>query len=401
VLLARWMGSHEFGIYVYVWTWVMLIGAIVDLGLASSAQRFIPDYAERGALNYLRGFLSGSRRLSFGIATMFALAGAGCIYLLRPWLDDHTIVPLAIACACLPMYGVLHVQDGIARTYNWVPLALLPPYILRPLIVIGMMGAAWLAGLPTDAATAIAVAAFAIWITALGQAILLNRRLNRTIAPGESAWDAGHWFAVSVPMFAVDALYAMLMHVDVLILKQFRSAQEVAVYFAALKTLSLIAFVYFAVAAATAHKFAQYHAAGDRARLEVFLRDAVRWTFWPSVAAALVILALGWPMLWLFGRGFTAGYHLLFIFAVGLLARAAIGPAERLFMMLGQQHVCAAVAAAAFAVNVALCLLLIPSWGANGAAIAVAAAFVVESILLFVLARRRLGLHLFVFGRAS
>jgi O-antigen/teichoic acid export membrane protein len=70
-------------------------------------------------------------------------------------------------------------------------------------------------------------------------------------------------------------------------------------------------------------------------------------------------------------------------------------------MMLGQQRVCAAVAAAAFAVNVALCLLLIPSWGANGAAIAVAAACVVESLLLFVLARRRLGLHLFVFGRAS
>src|SRR5437879_445123 len=26
ILLARWMGQHEFGIYVYVWTWVLLIG---------------------------------------------------------------------------------------------------------------------------------------------------------------------------------------------------------------------------------------------------------------------------------------------------------------------------------------------------------------------------------------
>lgn len=401
ILLARWMGGHEFGIYVYVWTWVMLIGAVADLGLASSAQRFIPDYAGRGASALLRGFLSGSRWLTFGIATAFAITGAGCIWLLRPWLDDHTIVPLAIACVCLPMYGVLHVQDGIARSYNWVGLALVPPYILRQIIVIAMMGAAWLAGFPTNAVTAVSVAAFAIWVTALGQAILLNRRLKHTVAPGEAAYDARRWFAVSVPMFAVDALYAMLMHVDVLILKQFRPAEDVAVYFAALKTLSLIAFVYFAVAAATAHKFAQYHAAGDRLRLEAFLRDAMRWTFWPSLAAALVILALGWPMLWLFGRDFTGGYHLLFIFAVGLLARAAVGPAERLFMMLGEQRVCAAVAAAAFAVNVALCLLLIPPFGADGAAIAVASAFIVESSLLFVIARRRLGLHLFVFGGAS
>ena len=33
ILLARWMGSFEFGIYIYAWTWVLLIGGMVDLGL--------------------------------------------------------------------------------------------------------------------------------------------------------------------------------------------------------------------------------------------------------------------------------------------------------------------------------------------------------------------------------
>ena len=42
ILLARWMGSFEFGIYIYGWTWVLLIGGMVDLGLGSAAQRFIP-----------------------------------------------------------------------------------------------------------------------------------------------------------------------------------------------------------------------------------------------------------------------------------------------------------------------------------------------------------------------
>jgi hypothetical protein len=44
ILLARWMGGYEFGIYIYGWTWVLLIGGMVDLGLGSAAQRFIPQY---------------------------------------------------------------------------------------------------------------------------------------------------------------------------------------------------------------------------------------------------------------------------------------------------------------------------------------------------------------------
>ena len=35
ILLARWMGGVEFGIYVYAWTWLQMIGDIIHLGLAA------------------------------------------------------------------------------------------------------------------------------------------------------------------------------------------------------------------------------------------------------------------------------------------------------------------------------------------------------------------------------
>jgi O-antigen/teichoic acid export membrane protein len=55
--------------------------------------------------------------------------------------------------------------------------------------------------------------------------------------------------------------------------------------------------------------------------------------------------------------------------------------------------------ACAFATNLALCLVLIPRFGVTGAAAATATATVVEATLLFVVTRRRLGLHVFVLGR--
>jgi O-antigen/teichoic acid export membrane protein len=72
---------------------------------------------------------------------------------------------------------------------------------------------------------------------------------------------------------------------------------------------------------------------------------------------------------------------------------------ERFLNMLGEQRRCALVYATAFGINFGLCFVLIPRLGADGAAISTATAILFESLSLFVVAKRRLGFHAFVFGR--
>src|SRR5215813_13478786 len=370
VVLARWMGSFEFGVYVYVWTWVLLIGTLADFGLAIAAQRFIPEYAERKTFDLLRGFLVASRWLVMAIATVLAALGALGVTLIEPWLDRYLVVPLYLACVSLPFYTLTSMLDGIARSYNWVNLALVPPYIGRPLVLIAVMGVAHLAGLPANATTAMMAAVIATSLNAIIQTVMLNRRLATRVTPGPKAYAVRTWFNTAIPIFMVGSFYLLLTYADILVLQQFRSPDEVAVYYAAAKTLALVAFVNFSVAAAATHKFSAYHVAGERARLAAFLADAIKWTFWPSLAATALILALGKPFLWLFGPSFVDGYALMFILALGLLSRAAVGPVERLLNMLGEQRACALVYAGAFAFNLVLCLILIPRFGATGAAVA-------------------------------
>ena len=401
VLLARWMGSFEFGIYVYVWTWVLLIGAVIDLGLASSAQRFIPEYTGLRAFDLLRGFLSAGRWFVIAVATLAAALAAGAVVLAEPWLDSATVLPLLLACLCLPFFALTHMHDGIARSSNWIVLSLFPPYILRPLLLLAFVAGAHAAGYAADAVSAMLAAVAATWATAVIQMLAVDRRLRRTVARGPKATDFRTWLSVSLPIFMVESFYFLLTYTDILVLKQLRPADDVAVYFAASKTLALVAFVYFAVSAAAAHKFTQYHVAGDRERLAQFLMQSIRWTFWPSLAATALLLALGKPVLWMFGPEFVAGYPLMFVLAVGLLARAAIGPVERLLNMLGEQRRCALVYAAAFVVNLVACVILVPSWGAMGAAGSTSLALVFESLLLFLVTRKRLGLHVFVWARAG
>ena len=261
------------------------------------------------------------------------------------------------------------------------------------------MAVAYLVGLPMNAVTTMLLSFITVWGCSIGQWLFLDRALTTVIEPGPKAYAPRAWLTTSTPISLVEGFYVLLTYSDVIILTQFRPPQEVAIYYAAAKTMALVAFIYFAVAQTVAHKFSEYHVAGNRKRLADFLAQTIRMTFWPSLAFIVVILALGEPLLWMFGKDFVGGYHLMFIIAIGLLARASVGPAERLLNMLGERRACAYAYAGAFLLNVALCFVLIPRFGAIGAASSSATALVFESACLFLVAKFRLGFHCLIFGR--
>ncbi len=401
ILLARWMGGSDYGTYVYVWTWVLLLGSMLDVGIASSAQKIIPDYRTSGQQALLRGFLSGGRWLTLATSTAAALLLAGLIALLSPWIDAGERMPLYIGCLTLPAFVVANTQDGIARSHDWMTLGLMPQFIIRQTLIIGFTAGAFVLGLDLGATAAMAASAAAVWLAMLGQMLVLNNRLRRHVEPGPKQYDLRGWLAISLPILLVESFYLLLSYTDVLVLQQFRSSEEVGIYFAVVKTLALVSFIHYAMSATTAHRFAEYHALGDKARLSAYVAHAIKWTFWPSLAATLVLLALGKPLLFLFGAQFTAGYDIMFIAAIGLVVRAAIGPMERLLNMLGQQRACAMAYAAAFVMNLVLCILLVPQFGGHGAAAATSLSLAFETVLLFRIVKQRLGLHVLAFGKAS
>ena len=401
ILLARWMGSSDYGIYVYVWTWVLLLGSMMDFGTSASAQKIIPEYRASGDDALLRGFLSGSRWMTFTVSSLIALLLAYLVRTLSPWLDPASVMPLYLGCLTLPAFVVANMQDGIARSHDWMRLGLMPQFIVRQSLIIGFTAGAFMLGFHLGATVAMLASVAAVWFAMIGQMIVLNRRLGTVVVTGPKAYDFRGWLSVSLPILLVESFYLLLSYTDVLVLQQFRSSEEVGIYFAVIKTLVLVSFIHYAMSATTAHRFTEYHAAGDRERLAAYVAHAIKWTFWPSLAATLVLLALGKPLLWLFGPQFVTGYSIMFVAAIGLVVRAAIGPVERLLNMLGHQHACAGAYSLAFGMNVALCFALVPRYGGQGAAAATSISLVFETVLLFWIVRQKLGLHVLAFGKRN
>ncbi len=401
IILARWMGVSDYGIYVYVWTWVLILGSLLDFGMAPAAQKVIPEYRALGNFDGLRGYLTGARWMAFaGCCIVCALIACG-IYLMTPRLPQAMVFPLYLACITLPAFVVANVQDATSRAWDWMRLGLTPTFIIRQSLIIAFTGAVLAAGLKLDAAGAMIASAIAVWVAMIGQLVFLNRRLATVVPAGPRRYEGKSWLATSLPIVLTEGTFLLLSYTDVLMLQQFRPPEDVGIYFAVVKTLVLVSFIHYAIGASTAHRFSELHATGDKKRLEDFVAYSIKVMFWPSLAVTILLLIAGKPMLWLFGPQFVDGYGMMFVMAIGLVVRAAVGPVERLLNMLGKQHVCAVAYGLAFLVNFTMGLLLIPAYGGYGAAAALSIALVFLTVVLFYVAKTRLGLHVLPFGRSK
>ena len=392
VLLARWMGDFQYGVFVVVWVGTVILGGLAGLGFQVAVLRLIPEYRVRNEASLLRGIILGSRLNALLVATLVAAVGAGGLYVFGDRLESYYLIPLYLAAIVLPMQAIGEIQDGIARGFNWADLSLWPGFVVRPLLIIFFMWLALFSGAPANAATAMGAVIAAAWLTAIGQLFVLRRRIRREVPAGPRAYAPATWVALALPVFVVEGFFSLLTNVDILIVGYLMAPDQVAVYFAAAKTLALVHFVYFAVRVGSAQRFSQYHAAGDTARLAAFVRDTLHWTFWPSLALVGLMLVFGNYLLMLFGPSFTAGYPLLWMLSIGLLLRASIGPGETLLVMAGQQHLCAWIYAGAFVLNVILNFSLIPHFGLMGAAAATSITLAAETLFLFLVAYYRLGI---------
>jgi O-antigen/teichoic acid export membrane protein len=134
IVLARWMGRFECGILVD-------LGADARRARASGPNldmiRVIPECRETGKTVLLRGGLL----VAFGARHSKALVGAEGLWLLAPHVENHYVLPLCLALVCAPMFALTDIQDGVGRGRAWMGIALMPPYVLGPLLLLVALAA--------------------------------------------------------------------------------------------------------------------------------------------------------------------------------------------------------------------------------------------------------------------
>jgi O-antigen/teichoic acid export membrane protein len=399
IILARIMGEHEYGLFVFVWVLVILIGNLSCFGFHSAQIRFLPQFEAERDHDRARGLTTAARIFALVSSSLVALIGYVALTMFADRLEAYYVAPLFIALFILPMIALGDTMEGTARANSWAVVALSPTYLIRPtLILVFMLLAVW-AGEPRTAETALVASLVATYATTIGQFFNINWRLNRRYERGGSVVEFGSWLRVALPIFLIEGFSFLLTNSDTVVTGLFLDPAQVGVYFAASKTIVLVQFVFFSVKAASAPQFSALHARGANRELAEFAGRTVRWAFWPSLAVGLALLAAGKFLLSMFGAGFVSGYSVMVILFFGIMTKALVGPGEVLLTMSGHQALCVKLYVAALAVNIGLNVVLLPLFGIEGAAFAAAGAMAAEALLLHVAVRRKLGIVLFAFAR--
>ncbi|MCK9911381.1 hypothetical protein MXD81_19675, partial [Microbacteriaceae bacterium K1510] len=94
------------------------------------------------------------------------------LYTFKPF-DDAFMLPAYLSLLCIPFYSLSWVQDGIGKAFAWMSLSMVPPYVLRPALLLIAMTIAMASGMPMLATTAAVAAVIATWGSSIVQAVLM------------------------------------------------------------------------------------------------------------------------------------------------------------------------------------------------------------------------------------
>lgn len=380
-LLARALGPESYG---------TLAIALAALGLASALAPLGTDVA----VVYLcaqagedRAAWHGVVRTSVQIATAGGLAVAAGLAAWGVIVGGELGRCLLVAGAAALPWSWLLLGVGVLRARGALAAQAVSFQVVLPVVSLGLSATA--AGLGLLTPSAMMAATGAAGVVAAGVAALQVSQLEGIgVVVRPTPWRTV--LAVSLPQAVETTLFRLLGWTDVLLLGLLASRAEVGQYKVAFSLAAACQLPMGALTTALNPGLARLLAHGEPAEVQALVWAALRGMALGVAPVGLGLVLFAAPLLGLFGESYRAGVVPLCVLVAAQLASALAIPVLRLLPMSGRFGLNVAEHAVAVALNATAMVLLVPRYGALGAAAALlvtwstwAVVGVVQARLLF------------------
>lgn len=393
VQLARVLGPAQYGVYGVAMSLISVAMIPTELGLSQLATRESAIAWAQADKSRVRGLFNWALRFVLVNAIAVSIAALAIFLFANQFIGAELRGTLAWGLVLLPLVAVAGICSAVMRGSQRVAEGQLFELVMRPGFLSATLCAAWVLGygLSPSAAMMLNVVSAAI-----GLAILYPRL--RSLLAGTSAMpiDAAlsrRWTSSTIPLAMSEGLRILSGNLAVLVLGALASDSQVGLYRVAMGVYTATTLPSALLNMACSPMLASLNAQG---RTEA-IRQVNAWMALLLVVAAVSILGVfmvaGVPIMsFAFGSTFADSNTVLLVLLTGELMSAFLGHPTIVLNMLHHERAVTRYSIVAIAINLALCICLVPPLGGVGAAVGVAASQFTWRLLSSIYARRRLGI---------
>ncbi len=397
----------------------LVVMALVQLGADQGLVRFIAWHRARREHEIVDRLV----RVAVVPVLVASLVGAAALWFAAGPLSsmfaedsrDLVATMLRALAAAVPLAALHEVFLAGTRGFGTMRPTIMVERILRPIlqpiaiVAVGLVGAdagalalAWAA--PYVIAVALSGLALRKRVRAAGRRALDDRDesldadpltdplvepadwADNEVGPKQSL--ARQFWSYAVARGAARACQVALQRIDVILVAALVSTTAAAVYTAATRFIALGQLVNQAVQQVIQPRLAALLSRHQHADAQHVVRQSTLWLTTLAWPGYLALVALAPLLMSIFGSAYVAGASSVVVLAVAMMGATAAGPVDVVLLMAGRSGASLATVVVALVVDVVGCLLLLPTLGILGAAVAWAAAIVARNVITIALAKR-------------
>jgi O-antigen/teichoic acid export membrane protein len=387
IAITRAFSQETAGLLFSATSVFLIMAAVANLGAPDGLVYFIARMRVFGRHDGIPALL----RLALGPTVLAAcLVSVLLAVFARPLADvlgpEEATTYLRILALFLPFAVLTDSALAATRAHHDMSVTAWVDKVGRPLTQLGLVAMIALSG----SAGLLALAWAGPYLPAAVLAWFWLGRIVRRAAPEEPrepapaeeerVTPAGFW-SFSLPRALGGVAQMGVQRGGVVMVALLNGLTGAAVFTAATRIMVVGQFGTQAVLYAAQPRFAELLAARDHAAVRALYQAGTSWLVcltWPMYLSALVFAP---EVMKLFGAEYSAGAVALVIVCAGQLVAQVLGMGDLILTMTGRSGLNLLNNVMSLLANVAACVLLVPSHGAAGAAVALAVAVLIRKLL--------------------
>lgn len=371
VIITRTIGPDLFGRYSLANSIIQVLGILAVFGLNYGVVRLTSKYMTMNDHGRVKGTVFSAVRLagafSLVLVALSVIVAPALTRRFYPHMEGLDLV-LRVFVIALPFFAIMSVLNGYTQGLKTLKPSVIVETIVRPISRLIIVLLLFLAGWRLFAVVVGSVGAF---FFAAAAALVFAVRvspfdLRRTAEVGVR----NELFFYSLPLVLANFMNVVIARSNIMISGYYLDSETVGILSATLVLAPFVSMSLISFSRIFAPIISELWERGERLELITHFKTVSKWIFTLSLPVFCVYLLFAAGLLNIFGEGFRTGALALKILAIGQIVNAVVGPVGFILTMTGRQKLNLVNSIILAASSIVLCIVLIPRYGMNGAALA-------------------------------